>query len=43
MTRELFSAVTIERIKFDRVTKALRGAVASFAAWVLIFAFTFFV
>ncbi len=43
MTRELFSAVTIERIKFDRVSMALRGGVASFAVWMMIFIFTFFV
>ncbi len=43
MTRELYSAVTIERIKFDRVTLSLRGAVASFVVWVAIFVFTFFV
>jgi len=43
MTRELFSAVTIERLKFERVTSSLRGAVASFGVWVLIFVFTFFV
>jgi pycsar effector protein len=43
MTRELYSAVQIERIKFARVTRSLKAAVASFAVWVLIFAFTLFV
>jgi hypothetical protein len=43
MTRELFSAVSIERLKLDRVSMALRGALASFAVWLLIFVFTFFV
>ena len=42
MTRELYSAVTIERLKFKRVGRALRGALASFAVWVAIFSLTFF-
>ena len=42
MTRELFSAVTIERLKFERVTRALHGALTSFGMWVLIFVLTFF-
>lgn len=43
MTRELYSAVSIERLKFERVTRSLKAAVASFAVWVLIFAFSLFV
>ncbi len=42
MTRELYSAVTIERLKFERVTRSLHGALASFALWVAIFVLTFF-
>ncbi len=42
MTRELYSAVAIERLKFERVTRALHGALASFGLWVLIFVLTFF-
>ena len=42
MTCELFSAASIERLKLERVTKAVHGAVASFAVWVLIFVYTFF-
>lgn len=41
MTRELYAATSIERLKFDRVTRSLKAAVASFVAWVLIFAGTF--
>jgi hypothetical protein len=43
MTRELYSAVSIERLKFERVTRALKGAVASFLVWLLVFVCTFFV
>jgi hypothetical protein len=42
MTRELYAAVGIERLKFDRVTRSLKGAAASFVAWVLVFVSTFF-
>ena len=42
MTRELYSAVTIERLKFERVTRSLHGALTSFGVWVLIFVLTFF-
>ncbi len=42
MTRELYSAVTIERLKFERVTRSLKAALASFVAWILIFVATFF-
>ncbi len=43
MTRELYSAVTIERLKFERVTRALHGALTCFGMWVLIFVLTFFI
>ncbi len=43
MTRELYAAVSIERVKFERVTRALKGAVASFLVWLLVFVGTFFV
>ena len=42
MTRELYSAVTIERLKFERVGRSLRAALVSFVAWVLVFVSTFF-
>lgn len=43
MTRELYSAVRIEKRKFDRVTRSIRWAVASFALWVLLLVSTFLV
>lgn len=42
MTRELYAAVTIERRKFERVTRSVKAALVSFAAWLVIFLSTFF-
>lgn len=41
MTRELYSAVTIERRKFERVARSIKGAMASFILWVLLLVSTF--
>ena len=42
MTRELYAAVTIQRLKFERVGRSLKAALASFVVWILIFVATFF-
>ncbi len=43
MVYELYSVQSIEKLKFDRVGKAIRGATASLLVWQVLVVLTFFI